>query len=64
MLQAGRSQVRFPMRAHNFSIDLLFLTTLLTHHVTEMSSRNLLGVKGGRSARKAHNLAAVCDPIV
>jgi hypothetical protein len=35
-----------------------------TQPLTEMSTRNLPGVKGGRAARKADNLTAVCQPIV
>jgi hypothetical protein len=34
-----------------------------TQPLTEMSSRNLPGGKG-RSARKADNLTAICEPIV
>jgi hypothetical protein len=55
MLQAGRSRVRFPMR----SLDLFNLpnpssrTMALgsTQPLTEMSTRNLLWVKGGRRVR-------------
>jgi hypothetical protein len=32
--------------------------------LTEMSTRNFLGVKGGLLARKADNLTAICEPIV
>jgi hypothetical protein len=32
--------------------------------LTEMSTRNLPGVKGGPPARKADNLTAICEPIV
>jgi hypothetical protein len=32
--------------------------------VTEMSTRNLPGGKGGRPARKADNLTAICEPTV
>jgi hypothetical protein len=35
----------------------------LTQPLTEMSTRNLPGGKG-RQARKADNLAAICEPIV
>jgi hypothetical protein len=35
-----------------------------TQPLTEMSTRNLLGVKGGLRARKADNLTAFCEPIV
>jgi hypothetical protein len=35
-----------------------------TQPLTEMSIRNLPGkVKGGRPARKAENLTAICEPI-
>jgi hypothetical protein len=34
-----------------------------TQHLTEMSTRNFLVVKGGRAARKADNLTAICKPI-
>jgi hypothetical protein len=32
--------------------------------LTEMSTRNLPRGKGGRLARKADNLTAICEPIV
>jgi hypothetical protein len=35
-----------------------------TQPLTEMSTRNLSGVKGGRPARKAGSLTAISDPIV
>jgi hypothetical protein len=35
----------------------------LTQPLTEMSTRKLPGIKG-RPARKADNLAAICEPIV
>jgi hypothetical protein len=35
----------------------------LTQPLTEISTRNLLGGKG-RPAPKAHNLTAICEPIV
>jgi hypothetical protein len=35
-----------------------------TQPLTEMSTRNLLGVKGGQPTRKADNLTAICEPIV
>jgi hypothetical protein len=31
--------------------------------ITEMSTRNFPGVKGGRLAGKSDNLAAICEPI-
>jgi hypothetical protein len=33
-------------------------------HLTEMSTRNLPGGKGGRPAINAHSLAAICEPTV
>jgi hypothetical protein len=51
MIQAGRSWVRFPMRSLDFSIDLILSsrTTAVgsTQPLTEMSTRNLPGSKGG-----------------
>jgi hypothetical protein len=35
-----------------------------TQSLTEMSTRNLPGVKGGRPALEASNLTAICEPIV
>jgi hypothetical protein len=35
-----------------------------TQALTEMSTRNLPGVKGGRPARKAENLTVICEPTV
>jgi hypothetical protein len=34
-----------------------------THPLTEISTRNLTGVKGGRRVR-LDNLTAICEPIV
>ena len=50
MLQAGRSRVRFPMVSLEFLIDIILpaaLRTALgyTQPLTEMSTRNFLGVK-------------------
>jgi hypothetical protein len=39
------------------------MVLVLTRRLTEMSTRNLPGVKG-RPARKADNLTAICEPIV
>jgi hypothetical protein len=36
----------------------------LTQPLTEMTTRNPVGVKGGRLAREANNLSAICEPIV
>jgi hypothetical protein len=49
MLQTGRSRVRFPMRLLDFSIVLIFPAALWP--LTEMSTRNLPGVKDGRRLR-------------
>jgi hypothetical protein len=35
-----------------------------TQPLTEMSTRNLPGVKGVRPARKGGNLTAICEPTV
>jgi hypothetical protein len=67
MLQAGRSQVRFPMRLLDFSIELNPSSRTMalgsTQPLTEMSTRNHPGGKG-RPALKADNLTALCKPIV
>jgi hypothetical protein len=68
MLQAGRSQVRIPMRSLNYLIDLTLPAALwpsgrLSQPLTEMSTRNISGSKG-RPAHKADNLTATCEPIV
>jgi hypothetical protein len=64
MLEAGRSGVRFPMRALDFSIHLILPAALLsTQPLTEMSTRNIPGGKG-RPVRRADNLTAICEPIV
>jgi hypothetical protein len=63
MLEAGRSQVRFPTSLE-FSVYLILPVALLalgsTQPLTEMSTRNLPGGKG-RPARKADNLTAICE---
>jgi hypothetical protein len=68
MLLAVRSQVRFPMRSLDFSIGLILPSVLcaltLTQPLTEMSTRNIPGGKGGRPARKVDSLTAICEPIV
>jgi hypothetical protein len=35
-----------------------------TQSLKEMSTKNLLRVKVGQSARKADNITAICEPIV
>jgi hypothetical protein len=67
MLQAGRLPVRIPNE-----VDFFFnlhnpssLTRVLasTQPLTEMSNRNFPGGKK-RPARRADNLAAICEPNV
>jgi hypothetical protein len=55
-------RVRFPMSL-DFSADQI-LALESTQPLTEMSTRNLPAVRGGREARKADNLTAICEPIV
>jgi hypothetical protein len=67
MLQAGRSQVRVPMRSVDFfncpnpSSRTMALGS--TQPLTEMTTRDL-PVGKERPARKADNLTAICEPIV
>jgi hypothetical protein len=66
MLQARRLRVQFEIMSLDFSIDLNLPVTLAlgwTQPVTEMSARNLPGVKGW-PVHKADSLTAICDPIV
>jgi hypothetical protein len=58
VLQAGRSQVRFPMWTLDFLIDLES-----THPLTEISTRDLPGVEE-RPAREPDKLTAICEPVV
>jgi hypothetical protein len=54
MLQAGRLQVQILMKSSDFSIDLIVPAALalgLTQPLTEMSTRNIPGVKGSRYIR-------------
>jgi hypothetical protein len=55
MLQAGRSRVQFPMRSlYFFNLPNPSSRTMAlgsTQPLTEMSNRNLPGVKGGRRVR-------------
>jgi hypothetical protein len=64
VLQGGRSRVRVPMRWIFFSIYIILHTMALgsTQPLSEVSTRNLPGVKG-RQARKA-DLTALCEQIV
>jgi hypothetical protein len=66
MLQAGRSRVRLPMRSLG-CFDLLnpsrhTMALGSTQPLTEMSTRNIPGVKG-RAPRKA-DITATYEPIV
>jgi hypothetical protein len=67
MLQAGRSQVRVPMRSLNFTVDLILPAALRPWSRLRLQQKLLsgifLGVMGGQG-RKADNLTAICDPIV
>jgi hypothetical protein len=65
MLQAGTSRARFPITSLDFSIDIILPAALWPwgpQPQTEMSTRNLPGVKG-RSARKADNLTACLENV-
>jgi hypothetical protein len=70
--------IQSPMRLHGVVLNYASTGTTLpflpnpssrtmalgsTQLLTEMSTRNLPGGKG-RPARKADNLAAICEPIV
>jgi hypothetical protein len=67
MLQAGRSGVRIADKVDSFlnlpnpSSRTMALGS--TQPLTEMSTRNLPGNKK-RPARRADNLAAICEPNV
>jgi hypothetical protein len=67
MLRAERSRVRFPTRSLDFlnlpNPSSRTMTLGSTQPLTEMSNRNLPGVKG-RPMRKTDNLIAICEPIV
>jgi hypothetical protein len=68
MLQAVRSPVRVPDEVVSFSIYLILSGVLCmalgsTQPLTEMSTRNIPGVKK-RPAGRADNLAAIYEPNV
>jgi hypothetical protein len=68
MLQTSRSRFRFHMRSLDFFFRLnnpssRTMTLSSTQPLTEMSARNLPGIKE-RPARKADNLTAISEPIV
>jgi hypothetical protein len=66
MLQAGRSPVRVPDEVDFFNLPNPCSRTMAlgsTQTLTEMSTRNLPGGKK-RPARRAGNLAAVCEQNV
>jgi hypothetical protein len=66
MLQAERSSVRVPDEVHFFNVPNPSSRTMalgLTQPLTEMSTRNFPGGKK-RPARRADNLAAICEPNV
>jgi hypothetical protein len=55
MLQAGRSWVQFPMKSLDFVINLILPAAVWTlgstPPLTEISTRDLPGAKGGRRVR-------------
>jgi hypothetical protein len=66
MLQAGRSPVRVPDEVDFFNLLNPSSRTVVlgsTQPLTEMSTRNLPGVKK-RPAHRADNLTTICEPIV
>jgi hypothetical protein len=65
MLQSERWRVRFPYEVIAF-LNLLNPSSRTmalgsTQLLTEMSTRNLPGVKGRPAARKADSFAAICE---
>jgi hypothetical protein len=66
MLQAGRSPVRVPDEVDFFNLPNPSSRTMAqgsTQPITKMSTRNLPGAKK-QPARRADNLAAICEPNV
>jgi hypothetical protein len=66
MLQAGRLPVQGPDEVDFFNLSNPSSCTMAlgsTQPLTEMSTRNFPGVKK-RPARRADNLAAICEPNV
>jgi hypothetical protein len=66
MLQVERSRIRFPIVTGFFSWpnpSSRIMALGLIQSLTEISVRNLPGVKG-RPTPKADNLTAICEPIV
>jgi hypothetical protein len=66
MLQAGRSPVQAPDEVDIFNLPNPSSRTMAlgsTQPLTEMNTRNLPGGKK-RPARKADNLAAICESNV
>jgi hypothetical protein len=63
MLQTGRSPVQVPDKVDFFNPSNRTMGLGSTQTLTEMSTRNLPGGKK-QPARRADNLAAICDPIV
>jgi hypothetical protein len=66
MLQAGKSPVRVPDEVNFFNLPNTSSRSMAlrsTQPLTQMSTRNLPGGKK-RPARRADNLAAICEPNV
>jgi hypothetical protein len=67
MLQAEKVLVQVPILLDSFlklpKPSCRTITLVPTQPLTEMSTRNVIGGKAP-SARKVHNLTAICEPIV
>jgi hypothetical protein len=64
MLQTGRSRLRVPDEVDFFNLPNTSSRTMALGSIqplTEMSTRNLPGGKK-RSARRADNFTAICEP--